>query len=165
MAYPLFGDLSVYTFHGHLLYPFLWHLVCHPFHIDQKCSIKKFRIEIWTLSFQICCQNQFLTLGSGQTENHSNTSNCLIFSLTTETDRGGVYEKDEQTNRKKLEISLKLIKFIFFLNFIGTRMCYYIWSISVAFSCFCTFLSICFRGTSSVNNNSTQPNLQCKQGQ
>ena len=30
---------------------------------------KKFRIEIWTFSFQICFKNQFSTLGSGQTEN------------------------------------------------------------------------------------------------
>ena len=34
-----------------------------------KRSKKKFRIEIWTFSFQICFQNQFSTLGSGQTEN------------------------------------------------------------------------------------------------
>ena len=31
--------------------------------------LKKIRIEIWTFSFQICFQNQFLTSGSGQTEN------------------------------------------------------------------------------------------------
>ena len=30
---------------------------------------KKFRIEIWTLSFQICFKNQFSSSGSGQTEN------------------------------------------------------------------------------------------------
>ena len=30
---------------------------------------KKFRIEIWTFSFQICFKNQFSTSGSGQTEN------------------------------------------------------------------------------------------------
>ena len=30
---------------------------------------KKFSIEILVLSFQICFRNQFLTLGSGQTEN------------------------------------------------------------------------------------------------
>ena len=30
---------------------------------------KKFGIEIVTFSFQICFQNQFLTLGGGQTEN------------------------------------------------------------------------------------------------
>ena len=30
---------------------------------------KKFRIDIWTFSFQICFKNQFLNLGSGQTEN------------------------------------------------------------------------------------------------
>ena len=28
----------------------------------------KFRIEIWTFSFQICFRNQFLTLGGGQIE-------------------------------------------------------------------------------------------------
>ena len=36
---------------------------------DRNAPKKKFRIEIWTFSFQICFQNQFLTLGSGQTEN------------------------------------------------------------------------------------------------
>ena len=35
---------------------------------DQN-SLKKFRIEIWRFSFQICFWNQFLTLGSGQPEN------------------------------------------------------------------------------------------------
>ena len=34
-----------------------------------KRSKKNFRIEIWTFSFQICFKNQFLTSGSGQTEN------------------------------------------------------------------------------------------------
>ena len=34
-----------------------------------KRSKKKFRIEIWTFSFQICFLNQFLTLESRQTEN------------------------------------------------------------------------------------------------
>ena len=34
-----------------------------------KRSKKKFRIEIWTFSFQICFKNQFWTSGSGQTEN------------------------------------------------------------------------------------------------
>ena len=52
----------------------------------------------------------------------------------TETDRGGVFEMDRQTNRQKKEMPLKLIKF-----FTGTRMCYYIWSISVAFQCFLHF--------------------------
>ena len=43
-----------------------------------KLFKKKFRIEIWTISFQICFQNQFLTLGSGQTENnfHCQSVNC-----------------------------------------------------------------------------------------
>ena len=36
---------------------------------DQKAPEKKFRIEIWTFSFQICFRNQFSTSGSGQTEN------------------------------------------------------------------------------------------------
>ena len=50
---------------------------------------------------------------------------------------------------KKREIPLKLIIF-YKIFFSGTTMCYYIWSISVAFPCFfCTFLSICFRGTPS----------------
>ena len=34
-----------------------------------KLFKKKFRIEIWAFSFQICFQNQFSTSGSGQTEN------------------------------------------------------------------------------------------------
>ena len=37
--------------------------------IDRNAPKKKFRIEIWTFSFQICFQNQFSTSGSGQTEN------------------------------------------------------------------------------------------------
>ena len=36
---------------------------------DQNAPQKKFRIEIWIFSFEICLKNQFLTLGSGQTEN------------------------------------------------------------------------------------------------
>ena len=35
---------------------------------EGRC-FENFRIEIWTFLFQICFQNQFLTLGSGQTEN------------------------------------------------------------------------------------------------
>ena len=30
----------------------------HPFHSDRNSSKTKFRIEIWTFSFQICFQNQ-----------------------------------------------------------------------------------------------------------
>ena len=37
--------------------------------IVRNSSKKKFRIEIWTFSFQICFRNKFLTSGSGQTEN------------------------------------------------------------------------------------------------
>ena len=36
---------------------------------DRNASTKKFRIEIWTFSFQICFWNQLTTSGSGQTEN------------------------------------------------------------------------------------------------
>ena len=36
---------------------------------DGTSSKKKFRIEICTFSFEICFWNQFLTSGSGQTEN------------------------------------------------------------------------------------------------
>ena len=36
---------------------------------DRNAPKKKFRIEIWTFSFQICFKNQFSTSGSGQTEN------------------------------------------------------------------------------------------------
>ena len=39
------------------------------FNIVQNFSRKKFRIEIWTFSFQICFRNKFSTSGSGQTEN------------------------------------------------------------------------------------------------
>ena len=31
----------------------------YPFHIDQNSSKNKFRIKIWTFSFQICFWNQF----------------------------------------------------------------------------------------------------------
>ena len=37
--------------------------------MGQNSLKKKFRIEIWTFSFQICFRNQFWTSGSGQTEN------------------------------------------------------------------------------------------------
>ena len=37
--------------------------------IGQNSLKKKFRIEIWTFSFQICFRNQVWTSGSGQTEN------------------------------------------------------------------------------------------------
>ena len=36
---------------------------------DRNAPKKKFRIEIWTFSFQICFKNQFSTSGRGQTEN------------------------------------------------------------------------------------------------
>ena len=67
--FHFFGTLSVYPFHRHLLYPFLWHLVCPSISYWPKLFKKKFRIEIWTFSFQICFRNQFSTSGSGQTEN------------------------------------------------------------------------------------------------
>ena len=38
-------------------------------YVGQNFSKTKFKIEIWTFSFQICFRNQFWTLGSGQTEN------------------------------------------------------------------------------------------------
>ena len=43
--------------------------VCRIFLILTKTLPKKFRIEIWAFSFQICFRNHFSTLGSGQTEN------------------------------------------------------------------------------------------------
>ena len=36
--------------------------------VDRNAQGKMFRIKIWALSFQLCFQNQFLTLGSGQTD-------------------------------------------------------------------------------------------------
>ena len=39
---------------------------------DRNTPKKKFRIEIWTFSFQIYVKNQFSTSGSGQTENARN---------------------------------------------------------------------------------------------
>ena len=54
----------------------------------------------------------------------------------TETDRGGVYEMDRQTNRqKKGKCHWYWSNYIRFF-FTGTRVCYYIWSISVAYPCF-----------------------------
>ena len=35
---------------------------------DRNAPKNKFRIEIWTFSFEICFKNQFLTSGSCQTE-------------------------------------------------------------------------------------------------
>ena len=37
--------------------------------LTETLQQKKFRIKIWTFSFQICFKNQFSTSGSGQTEN------------------------------------------------------------------------------------------------
>ena len=48
------------------------------FHIDRNSLKKKFRLEIWTFSFQICFWNKFLTSGSGQTENYANTRICVF---------------------------------------------------------------------------------------
>ena len=50
----------------------------------------------------------------------------------TEMDRGGVYEMDGQTKWQKMEIPVKWIKFNK-ICWTGTRMCYYILSISLAF--------------------------------
>ena len=46
-----------------------WEIHFLTFKIVTEMLQKKFRIEIWTFSFQICIKNQFLTSGSGQTEN------------------------------------------------------------------------------------------------
>ena len=56
----------------------------------------------------------------------------------------------DRQNAKKMEMPLKWINF-YNICFTGTRMCYYILSISVAFPYFCTFPSIHFRGMSSFN--------------
>ena len=45
---------------------------------DRNAPKEKFRIEIWTFSFQICFKNKFLTSGSGKTEN---TQICVITGL------------------------------------------------------------------------------------
>ena len=50
--------------------------------ILTKTLQKKIRIEIWTFSCQIFFRNQFLTLGSGQTENYANMR-CHIFSSSS----------------------------------------------------------------------------------
>ena len=67
----------------------------------------------------------------------------------TETDRGGVYERDRQTNRqKKKEMPLKFIKFYkIFLQVLECVITFdlFQWNFHV----FCTFPSIRFRGTSS----------------
>ena len=39
----------------------------------QNTTKIKFRREIWIFSFQICFQNKFWNLGSGQTENMPST--------------------------------------------------------------------------------------------
>ena len=49
----------------------------------------------------------------------------------TEIGREVFYEMDRQTKCQKMEIPLKWIRF-----FTSTRMCYYIWSVSVAFPYF-----------------------------
>ena len=55
----------------------------------------------------------------------------------TEMDRGGVYEMDRQTKWQKMEIPVKWIKFNK-ICWTGTRMCYYILSISLALPFFGT---------------------------
>ena len=52
-----------------------------------------------------------------------------------EMNRGGVYEMDGQTKCQKIEMPLKWIKFNK-ICWTGTKMCYYILSISVTFT-FC----------------------------
>ena len=47
-----------------------WEIHFFTFEIIHRNSSKKIKkIKIWTLSFQICFRNQFLSLGSGQTRN------------------------------------------------------------------------------------------------
>ena len=47
-----------------------WEIIFFTFsNTDQNAPNKKFIIEIRIFSFEICFQNQFSTLGSGQTEN------------------------------------------------------------------------------------------------
>ena len=69
----------------------------------------------------------------GQYEIDWQTSPSII-----EMDRGGIYKIDRHTKCQKMEMPLKWITFLK-IFFTGTRMCYYIWSISVAFSCFLQF--------------------------
>ena len=61
-----------------------------------------------------------------------------FWQVSTETDRRDVYKMDRQTNRQKREMPLKFIKF-YKIFFTGTRMWYYIWSISAVFPCFLHF--------------------------
>ena len=66
----------------------------------------------------------------------------------TETDRGGLYEMNRQTNRQKREMPLKLIKvYKIFLQVLECIITFdlFQWHFHV----FCIFPSIHFRGTSS----------------
>ena len=59
--WPYLGQITFWKYNGKSIFDFLI--------TDRNASNKKFRIEIWTFSFQICFKNQFSTWGSGQTEN------------------------------------------------------------------------------------------------
>ena len=65
---------------------------------------KEFRIEIWIFSFQICFQNQFLTSGSGRTEN---TQIC-VFSVLPLPEVKKWFE-----NRFEMRVSIFLFKKFF----------------------------------------------------
>ena len=56
-----------------------WKIHFLTFLTTDRNAPKKFRIEIWTFSFQICFWNQFSTLGSGQIENMQ----IRVFALST----------------------------------------------------------------------------------
>ena len=51
-----------------------WEIHFWTFFVMIETLQKKFRIEIWTFSSQICFRNQFWTSGSGQTKNTPITS-------------------------------------------------------------------------------------------
>ena len=58
---PYAGQITFWKYNGKSIFLL--------FKILTETFKTKFRIEIWTLSFQICLQNRFWTSGNGQTEN------------------------------------------------------------------------------------------------
>ena len=79
--------------------------------IVRNSSRKKFRIEIWTFSFQICFRNQFLTLESGQTEN-TQIRVFVYFPLDH-------FPKSKIDSKSRFEMRMSIFLFYFFLKSFG----------------------------------------------
>ena len=76
--------------------------------IGQNSLKKKFRIEVWTFSSQICFRNQFWTFVSGQTEN----THIRVY-VYFQFDR---FPKSKINSESRFEMKMSIFQFHFFFK-------------------------------------------------